>query len=89
MGTEVSAADLSPNFRVTQLESQLAGMVSAIDDANARAAALEAELVAARSLSDDWRDIAIQLAATCRDLRESLSAATWNGHARQERAHAQ
>lgn len=65
---------------VERLEAALAGTVSQLGDAKAEINSLEAELVAARSLADDWRDIAIQLAATCRDLRNDLQAAHWGGH---------
>lgn len=68
--------------RVEQLESAVAQAVSQLGDLKAEADTLEAdtleaELVAARDLADDWRDIAIQLAATCRDLRARVAAAEW------------
>ncbi|OBJ19024.1 hypothetical protein [Mycobacterium sp. 1245801.1] len=64
---------------VADTEAALAGTVAALDDGNAQIAALEDELVAARSTVDGWQNIAIQLAATCADLREALTAARWAG----------
>lgn len=69
-----------PESRVADLESTLAATVASLDESRAEIASLEDELVAARSLADDWRGIAIQLAATCRDLRNNLAAASWAGH---------
>jgi hypothetical protein len=54
-------------------------LAAQIIEASAEVAALEAELASARSRADDWRFMAIQLAATCRDLRNDLTAARWAG----------
>lgn len=77
-GSSRMGADIPPD-RVAQLATALAGTVAARDEYRAEVHALEAELVEARSRSDDWRSMAIQLAATCRDLRNDLTAARWAG----------
>jgi hypothetical protein len=81
LGTQVTTASFAAQQtqRVTDLTIALAGTVSQLDEAHAQIADLEAELVAARSDADGWRDIAIHLAGKCRDLRDELTAARRGG----------
>lgn len=80
----MTAPYLPQDFRVATLEQALAGVTAQLDESRAEVASLEDELVAARSLADDWRNIAIQLAATCRDLRGDIEAARWEGYTTRE-----
>lgn len=91
MGAEVTASFAAKQTqRVTDLSSALAATVAQLDESRAQVRSLEDELVAARSLADDWRDIAVQLAATCHDLRKDIEIARQEGcPTSEESAHAQ